>query len=306
VPHGAEGGEIVGINWGSSNFRAYRIAADGALVDEFSAPAGVTALDRAGMAAIVEQLVARWPGCRAIYASGMIGSNIGWTEVPYAETPAGGADLRHAAVAVEIGSTQLRIVPGIACTRGFDGAPDILRGEEIELLGLIALGTRDGLVALPGTHTKWVLLAGGRVRDFFTTMSGEMFDRLTGQGVLASIVEGEAVDGAAFRAGVTEGKARGLGLGTLLFGARAKVVRKSLSRSEAASYIRGLLIGAELADALAIFPELANATVPLIGNEKLCRLYASALAGAGIGSQLIDSRDACVQGFRALHLARAG
>ena len=295
---------IVGVNWGSSNFRAYRIAADGTLADEMSAPAGVAALDRAGMADMMERLVERWPDSGPIYASGMIGSNIGWTEVAYAETPAGRAELAAAMVDATIGPAAVRIVPGITCRRSFDGAPDILRGEEVELLGLTALGCTDGLVALPGTHTKWARLEGGRIVDFFTTMSGEIFDRLTAQGLLASIVEGEAADGPAFQDGVATGKARKLGLGTLLFGARARVVRGELLKSEAASYIRGLLIGSEIADALSAYPDLYGATVPLIGNGPLCRLYASALDGAGIASRLVDSREACLGGFRALHAAR--
>ncbi|HMI18890.1 MAG TPA: 2-dehydro-3-deoxygalactonokinase [Sphingomonas sp.] len=295
---------IIGVNWGSSNFRAYRVAADGTLADEMSAPAGVAALDRAGMADMMERLVERWPDSGPIYASGMIGSNIGWAEVPYAEAPAGRMELAAAAVPAEIGPAQVNIIPGIACRRSFDGAPDILRGEEVELIGLTMLGQADGLVALPGTHTKWAWLEDGRIADFFTTMSGEIFDRLTAQGLLASIVEGEAADGPAFQEGVATGKARKLGLGTLLFGARARVVRGELLKSEAAAYIRGLLIGSEIADALAAYPDLANAIVPLIGNGPLCQLYASALKSIGVASRPVDSREACLAGFRALHAAR--
>jgi 2-dehydro-3-deoxygalactonokinase len=303
VSPGARHGEIVGINWGSSNFRAYRIAADGGLIDEYCEAAGVAALDRAGMAAMMRKLAARWPADVPVYASGMVGSTIGWVEVPYAETPAGCAELAGELTRTNIGGVDVRIVPGIACLRAFDGAPDVLRGEEIELLGLMQLGHVDGLVALPGTHTKWVRLERGRVVDFLTAMSGEIFDRLSSKGLLASIIEGAAADGAAFREGVATGHARKLGLGALLFGARARVVRHVLGRGDAASYIRGLLIGAEIADALAAYRDLARASVPLTGNGPLSQLYAAALAANRIGSRIIDSREACVRGFRALHEA---
>lgn len=295
---------MIGINWGSSNFRAYLIDADGRLLDEHSAPKGVAALDRDGMAAMIATVVERWPGEHPIVASGMIGSNIGWIELPYAETPAGAEALLAASAETRMGPANVRILPGIACRRSFDDAPDILRGEEIELFGLVAMGHRDGLVALPGTHTKWARLEDGRVTDFFTAMSGEIFDRLTMQGLLASIVEGDAHDGPAFRRGVAEGKARALGLGTLLFGARARVVRGLLPKPEAASYIRGLLIGAELADALAVHPSLGEATVPLIGNGPLSRLYAAALETAGVASRFVPSGDACLSGFHMLNLAQ--
>jgi len=135
-------------------------------------------------------------------------------------------------------------------------------------------------------------------------MSGEMFDRLTAQGLLASIVEGEAADGTAFHDGVASGMARQLGLGTLLFGARARVIRGELARADAASYVRGLLIGSEIADALFAYPQMTAVAVPLIGNGALSRLYASALDRFGVASILIDSREACLAGFSALHEAR--
>lgn len=297
---------FVGVNWGSTNFRAYLIGADGSAIDEHSAPAGVVNLDRTGMAATMDALAARWPNSGPVYASGMIGSNVGWKEVSYAEAPAGCADLAAAAVATEIGSVPVHIVPGITCLRSFDGEPDILRGEEIEMMGLASLGTVDGWVALPGTHTKWARLERGRVVEFFTSMSGEIFDRLTAKGLLASIVEGEAQDGPVFLKGVAAGRARKLSLGTLLFGARAKVVRGFLSKPDAASYIRGLLIGSEIADAMAVYPTAGDAVVPLVGSRVVCALYASALNAAGISSAIVDSRIACLRGFKALHELRHG
>jgi 2-dehydro-3-deoxygalactonokinase len=306
VSHGAETDTFVGINWGSTNFRAFLISAEGRAIDEYSAPAGVVALDRDGMAAMMDELGSRWPRTGPVYVSGMIGSNVGWIEVPYAQAPAGRTDLAAAAVATQIGKVSVHIVPGVTCRRSFDGEPDILRGEEIELLGLAALRVMNGWIAMPGTHTKWVRLENGRVLDFFTSMSGEIFDRLTAKGVLSSIIVGEAAEGDAFLAGVQVGRARRLGVGTLLFGARAQVMRGLLAKSDAASYLRGLLIGSEIADALAIYPTLVNGLIPLVGNGPLCKLYAGALRTQGVLSELVESRVACVHGFYALHRARHG
>ena len=300
------GEAIVGINWGSTNFRAWLIGSGGALLDEMSRPAGVAKLDRVGMQALMGELAARWPVRGQVYAAGMIGSNVGWQEAPYVVAPAALADVARATVAAEIGGVALRIVPGLACRREFDSGPDILRGEEIELFGFARLHPGwTGFVALPGTHTKWVRFGDGTLTDFFTSMSGEMFDRLTAAGLLASIVEGEAHACAAFFDGVRLGADRSLGLGTLLFGARARVIRGDLARADAASFIRGLLIGSELADAVAIHPALAGAPIPLIGSSAVCRLYASALESMGMQSWCVDSHAACLQGFTALHgLAR--
>jgi 2-dehydro-3-deoxygalactonokinase len=303
VRRGGETGPIVGVNWGSSNFRAYRIGADGAAIDEYAQPKGIVGLDRDGMAAIMDELVERWGGNEPIYASGMIGSNVGWCEVPYADAPAGRDSLAGAAVEARIGKAKVRIVPGVTCRRSFDDMPDILRGEEIELLGVAALVPAGSVVGLPGTHTKWARLDDGRIGEFITSMSGEIFDRLTSKGLLASVVEGEAHDGPAFREGVHFGSDGRLGLGTLLFGARARVIRGEVGKRDAASYIRGLLIGSEVSDALRVYPSLSDAPVVLVGTGHLSRLYARALASKGVKTTLVDSRDACLKGFRALHEA---
>jgi 2-dehydro-3-deoxygalactonokinase len=298
---------FVGVNWGSSNFRAYRISAGGELLDEFSQPSGVAGLKRPDMEAIMNKLVERWPDTAMVYASGMIGSNIGWAEVPYAQAPADIAAVAQRTHATSIGRAPVHIVPGISCRREYDGGPDIMRGEEIELFGFSALEPGwNGLLALPGTHTKWARFEAGRITGFFTSMSGEMYDRLTAAGLLASIVEGEASDGPAFQDGVRAALGRKLGMATLLFGARARVIQGLLSKQDAASYLRGLLIGSEIADARAMLPDLGRAPVPLIGNGPLCKLYRSALESIGASSYFVDSRQACIRGFHALHEARIG
>jgi 2-dehydro-3-deoxygalactonokinase len=292
--------DMVGINWGSTNFRAYRISPLGLPVDELEVPSGVAALDRAGMVSLVEELSNRWPDTGQWIASGMIGSDIGWTSVPYVEAPASIDEIAAASVRVTIAGRSIDIAPGVACTREFDGLPDVMRGEEIELSGVVATGRVRGIIALPGTHSKWVRVEQGRIIDFVTSMSGEIFDRLTARGLLASIVEGEAEAGEAFARGVDAGRARQFGLGSLLFGARAQVLRGCLTRGEAASYLRGLLIGSEIADAEVFVPELRQASIPLVGNPKVCTLYAAALEHAGYSAAPMASRTACLNGFVAL------
>jgi 2-dehydro-3-deoxygalactonokinase len=295
---------FVGVNWGSSNFRAYRIAADGTLLDEWSQASGVSGLGRDGMAKLMNQLSDRWPNHGSVYACGMVGSNIGWQEAPYVEAPSNLKDVARASVGTMIGSVPVRLVPGICCEREFDGGPDILRGEEIELFGLASIRPDwSGLVALPGTHTKWARFQEGRITEFFTSMSGEIFDKLTTSGLLASIVEGEATDGPEFLEGVRHSHEHHLRLGTLLFGARARVIRGLLERKHSASYLRGLLIGSEIADALTIYPQLKGNSIPLIGNSIVCKMYASALTSLGVRAWIVDSREACLAGFRALHVA---
>jgi 2-dehydro-3-deoxygalactonokinase len=290
---------IVGINWGSSNFRAHLIAPDGTVLDTLEARAGVASLQREGMVEMADRVRARWPGSARAYAAGMIGSNVGWTDAGYVQCPAGFDRLCEELVPTRIGELALHIVPGLACVRERDDAPDIMRGEETELLGLHASGRLDDapLVALPGTHTKWVRIEQGRVVEFMTAMSGEIYDRMTAAGLLASIVEGPGSDGDAFRDGVRTGASRTLGLGALLFGARARVIRGMLPKADASAYLRGLLIGSEIADALALFPQPRERALPLVGSPAVCALYASALDELGVASRTVASADAIARGF---------
>jgi 2-dehydro-3-deoxygalactonokinase len=299
------GNDFIAINWGSSNFRAYRIDETGRARDTLTEAAGIAALDRAGMEAQIERVNQRWPGVDALYACGMIGSNIGWVDAGYVDCPVGLEELAGRLHATEIGGRKMLIVPGLACHRAADNAPDILRGEETELFGLMSAGRipLNGMVALPGTHGKWVQIVDGRVADFMTAMSGEIFDRLTANGLLASIVGAPAQPGPAFDAGVRASASRKLGLGTLLFGARARVIRQELARDDAASYLRGLLIGAEIADASAIYPIGEGGTITLIGTSQVCAMYARGLMLLGLASQTVDAADATLRGFAALRAA---
>jgi 2-dehydro-3-deoxygalactonokinase len=302
------GSDFIAINWGSSNFRAYLIDEHGALRDAFAEPKGIASIDREGMAAQIERLVQRWPDAQPIYACGMVGSNVGWEEVGYAECPIGLEGLAANLHGTTIAGRLMHIVPGLACRRETDGSPDIMRGEETELFGLLRAGRlpRDGMVALPGTHSKWVRIAGGTVLEFMTAMSGEMFDRLTSAGMLASVVAAPAAAGESFTAGVLAGSGGVLGLGTQLFGARARVIRKDLARDDAASYLRGLLIGAEIADARTLYPLDGAPAVTLVGAAPVCALYADALSRLDIRSVTEDAGDASAQGFAAIHAAVGG
>jgi 2-dehydro-3-deoxygalactonokinase len=234
----------------------------------------------------------------------MIGSTFGWVEAPYRACPASLSDLIGSLVHAQIGGVDCRIVPGLATDARRDD-PDVMRGEEMEIFGVLtaepALVRDITWFALPGTHTKWVRVEGARIVDFFSSMSGELYDRLIDKGMLASVIEGEARVGEVFMRGVRRGASEGRGFGRLLFSVRASVIRGRLPRSESASYARGLLIGAEIADALGHeVTDALRAPLWLLGNPALCALYAAGLAHFGIESRIYNGADALSAGFRAL------
>ncbi|MEJ0087214.1 MAG: 2-dehydro-3-deoxygalactonokinase [Pseudomonadota bacterium] len=297
---------FIAVNWGSSTFAAYLIEPASGIVDRHRTANGVTRLDRDALPAALAEAVVGWPKTEHIYCSGMIGSSAGWVEVPHLDCPATLLEVSRSLTQTRIGDVNCSIVPGLAAILP-NGDPDVLRGEEMEIFGLVALqgaATPTLHAVLPGTHTKWVRVSDGSVSEFFTSMGGELFDRLAEKSLLSSVLDKEqsAISDEWFARGVERGAAEGTGLGRLLFGVRAQVLRARLPKAHAASYARGLLIGAEIEDAIRMQPQIrSQASIPLVGNPALCELYRGALAQFGVGAHLVDGASCLLEAYRILH-----
>jgi len=296
---------IIGLDWGSTSLSAYYISADGSLLDSHSLPAGVTRRDRGEIAAALASLVARWPDSEAIYAAGMIGSSKGWRVVPYVDCPCSMSDVARALVTEAIGDVQCFLVPGVARTKRHP-FPDVMRGEEMEVFG-VAASTPDPreerMIVLPGTHTKWVRFLNDRIDDFDTAMSGELFDILVTHSLLGDAISGCDHDADAFKEGVELGVRKGRGLSRLMFNVRARVLRGFLAAGSASAFLRGVLIGAEVADITGGWHQTSH--VELLGNATLCERYREALLLLGIQSRIIGKHVAMAAAFASLHaLAR--
>ncbi len=288
---------LIGLDWGSSSLRAYLLTATGEVVDTRSSDGGASRLsagvappDRpAAFERHLRSVVADWlVAGRPILACGMVGSAHGWVEAAYLECPVDLEGLGERLV-VATGSDGLvvRVVPGVAW-RPAEGTPDVMRGEETQVAGVLARDPRltEGVawIVLPGTHSKWVKVERGRIATFATHMTGELFDLLRSQSVLARSLTAATttalLDGDAFDLGCAAARAsHGAGLAHLLFGVRTLGLFEVMPATALVDYLSGLLIGAELAAAL---PEL-DAKVPLVvaGDPRLCVRYQRALTHWG-------------------------
>jgi 2-dehydro-3-deoxygalactonokinase len=293
--------EWIAVDWGTSNVRAWGIAADGTTAFERESPQGMGRLERGDYPQVLEALVgdAAGPGQTDVLVCGMAGARTGWREAPYVEAPAELGHLLAAAVSPDAADRfSVRILPGV-CQRTA-GAEDVMRGEETQLLGF--LGTRPdfaGTVVMPGTHSKWVRLAGGRLEHFATAMTGELFDVLGHHSVLRLSLAGEQM-GPATEEGISAGMEAGLAspemLTGLLFRTRAASLLAGKEPDWCAGYLSGLLVGAEVGGHR---QWLGTQAVPLIGAARLCRLYGAALARIGVKSEIVEARDATLRGLAA-------
>jgi 2-dehydro-3-deoxygalactonokinase len=285
-------------DWGTTNLRAWTLDAAGDVVAHREFALGVSRLapgeaERRFQAEVRTALSAE--SLPAILC-GMVGSNLGWRAVAYADCPAGLDDLRDAMTEI---APEVRIVPGLRC-EGIAGAPDVMRGEETQILGWLALKPDRcrGRIVLchPGTHAKWVLIEDGRIVRFVTAMTGELFAVLGQYSVLRS--DASADDEAAFAAGLAAA-GDGSALAARLFAARARVVGGNALPDSTSSYLSGVLIGAEVA---AVPQQLGErpGRVVLLGDAALCDRYRAALTRIGIGVETFDGEAAAVAGLHAL------
>lgn len=247
-------------------------------------------------------------GALPIWLAGMVGSRNGWKEVPYATCPADIEKLRGALLRFRAHDHDVAIAAGVSCTNRL-GAPDVMRGEETQILGAIAaqasLGRGRHIVALPGTHTKWALLEDGRLQSFQTSLSGELYALLAERSTLlkaGSATGSEQHEREGFDAGLRRSRElANVPLTHLLFEVRSRQLIQGLSPTAASGFLSGLIIGQDVLGALPLFDQTSpGSAVPIIGAPKLGALYSAALAAHGINSFALDATALTVAGLTAL------
>jgi 2-dehydro-3-deoxygalactonokinase len=280
---------FIGIDWGTSSFRAYLADAQGHALETLPDGRGALALQPGEHEAYLRERLAPWPRLPVI-ACGMVGAKQGWREALYVTCPAGAAEIAAAGVVVG----DVRIVPGVRTTDAH-GAPDVMRGEETQILGALAAGSGDGIYVLPGTHSKWARVEAGRIVGFETFMTGEVYAVLRAHSVLGRMMAAE-IPGEGFARGVeaARGLARPGDLLHAMFAARTFGLFETLPPDQLGEYLSGLLIGAEI---LAGARGAPRATA--IGSAGLTARYAG--AGAQLGVEIsAGPADAALLGLNAL------
>lgn len=287
---------LIGVDWGTSNLRVMRIAEGGAVLDSRSDPRGAGGLAPNQFRGVLNAVAGEWLNDDLpVLVSGMAGARGRWREMAYLPCPAGVSDLASA-VASPDDAPQVSIAPGVAVFE--DGhLQDVIRGEETQVFGLDA--PDDAVVVAPGTHSKWIRTAGGRIIDFRTFMTGELFAAIREGTILGADMGEPGVDNDAFAAGV-ERSLRDPAVTAALFSVRVEGLAGRLSAPSSADYLSGLLIGAEVAAQA----DANHRPVILIGAEALSRRYAAALAQGGFHDvHIADGAAATAKGLWRIHEA---
>ncbi|MGO4890812.1 2-dehydro-3-deoxygalactonokinase [Flavobacterium sp. W21_SRS_FM6] len=234
-----------------------------------------------------------------VFLIGTVGADIGWKKAPYVACPTDKHQLLENAITFQAKGIDITILPGVTCTNHYD-LPDIMRGEETQLFGFLSQypQQKEQLVCLPGTHTKWALLANNQIQSFVTSPVGELYEVLNQHSVLLNPAINQRACSVTFTQGLQVGMSENSNVLHTLFATRSLQVINNMDNSQAAGYLSGLLIGADVKAAMKDFHSFSDVSV--IGSDYICSLYVQALNHIGITNKLFSSEDATILGMQAL------
>lgn len=288
---------LIALDWGTTRARAFLISETGEVLERRVADQGIQSVPAGGYPAAFEALAGDFrrahPDARVVLA-GMVGSRNGWIEAAYVPCPASPEAIAEAGMRATLSDgTDATILPGLSCDLG---AFDVMRGEETLIVGL---GLSDGLACLPGTHSKWAKVEGGRISGFASFMTGEVYGLLRETSILSRLAEPADAEGE------VDGTARGLaavtrpgGLLNAAFAARTEILAGRMRGAAVGPYLSALLVGSEIAGARALFGDFG--TVHLVADGVMAKSYGAALAAAGLDVRLTSPEAAFIAGVSRL------
>lgn len=288
----------IAVDWGTTRLRAWPVGPDGTVLARLTSDAGMGGLARDGFEPALRGLLGGWLAPEVpVIACGMVGSRQGWVEAPYLAAPCAPLDPgRVVRAPARAPGLAVHVLPGIRQ----DSPADVMRGEETQIAGFLAgRPSFDGVLCLPGTHSKWVRISAGEVVSFQTFLTGELFALLSERSVLRHTIAADGWDEDAFDAALGDALSRPDRFAAQLFSLRADALLNGLDPVAARSRLSGLVIGIELAAAR---PYWLGQAVALIGAAGLSACYARALSLQGL---VADSADADAMTLAGLAAARA-
>jgi 2-dehydro-3-deoxygalactonokinase len=238
---------FIALDWGTTSFRAYLVGADGAAKNQFADSEGILAVKDSGFEAVLEKHIEHWDKSLPVVAAGMITSRQGWIELPYAECPAGPAELaKHIHVHQAKSGRVIHFLTGLHLKSDTIGH-DVMRSEETQVFG--SLDTGAAHFVTPGTHSKWIDVVDGKITRFATYITGEMFSLLRNHSILGRLMTSDDDDEAAFLKGVDKAFADPAGFLHSLFSVRSLGLFNEVPTDKLAPYLSGIVIGTEVAHA---------------------------------------------------------
>jgi 2-dehydro-3-deoxygalactonokinase len=289
----------VAVDWGTTNLRLWLLDAQGQILQHRSSDMGMSRLSSDGYEPVLLDLVQDLlidDQRLTVVCCGMVGAKTGWVEAPYSKVPCAPA---HLSSIVSVKTVDPRLSVYILAGLSQAQPADVMRGEETQIQGFIADNPHwDGVLCLPGTHSKWVHVSAGEVVSFQTYMTGEIFSLLAKQSILRLSVDSVDWDDTAFVDAVQEALSHPQSISARLFSLRAQDILHGRSKAFARATLSGSLLGLELAGAK---PYWLGQDVVLVGNKTLCDRYADALRALGAQARVADATTLTIKGIKSAY-----
>ena len=290
----------IAADWGTTHMRAWAIDEKGEVLAYSESNEGMKDLQQNEFEPVLLRLIENWLDNKKItpvMACGMVGARQGWVETPYLKTPCVPIDKIQITVASTKDSRiQVNLVPGVMQHK----PADIMRGEETQIAGFIKENPSfDGIVCLPGTHTKWVNVRAGQIENFRTFMTGELFGVISNNTLIKHSIESEGWDQVSFDNGVIKGFDNPGLIASDLFSLRSESIVNDLDSNSARATLSGLLLGVELNGAKNYWKDKK---VILIGSELLTNNYQNGLKILGGKSLSFSLEAATLSGLTSAYM----
>ena len=293
----------IAVDWGSSNLRVWALDRRHKILDSFSSNDGMLSLETGDFEPLLLKQISNWVANDVnipVLCCGMVGAKQGWMEAPYATVP---YNLMQETDSVKVICRDNRLdVRILGCLKQNNPA-DVMRGEETQIRGFLSdFADFDGIVCLPGTHTKWVHVSAGEVVSFRTFISGELFALMSEYSVLKHSVNSVGWSDQEFKSAVSESISNPQKIFSHFFNLRADDLLNNVAKPVLRSKLSGYIIGAELAGAK---PYWLGQNVVILAENNLSKTYKAALEGQGIFAQEVDATkctlDGLAQAFSLIH-----
>lgn len=286
----------IAADWGTSNARFWAIDGNGIVLDERTSDKGMGSLAPSEFEGVLDEICGDWLSTAdTVVACGMVGSRQGWVEAPYQTAPCAVCPDTMVKAPVSRAGLNVHVIPGIRQTN----PADVMRGEETQIAGFLSLNPQwDGVICMPGTHTKWVHLSAGEVVSFQTYMTGEMFALLSEASVLRHSIRPGTWDDGAFRNALDDSLSRPERTATKLFALRAGDLLNLTDPDTTRATLSGYLIGLEIAAARTYW---LGQNLAILGMNHQAQAYQTALSAQGVPATMVDTERATLAGLTAAH-----
>jgi len=283
--------KMIGLDWGTTSFRAFLIDQDGHVLDQKTNENGILAVPNNDFEGVLISAIKAWLDqhpALPIVASGMITSRNGWLETPYLSIPANINDFANALTPLTLShDIVIHFITG-ASYKNENDVPDIMRGEETQIIGEIEASDNE-IFLLPGTHSKWAITQDEKIISFTSFMTGEVYAALKEHTILGALIkECSSLNDDAFLKGVLMQQKQDISILHQIFTARTLALFDKLENEDIADYLSGLLIGEEIKSALNQYDANKETIIKIIGRGDLAARYASALGAFGLNHKIIN------------------